>query len=288
MRGVIAAIATPVGPDSAPDHARFMDLAKHLLDNGCDGLNVLGTTGEATSFSLEQRMGLMSAIAASKLPLNRMMVGTGASATADAVRLTRHASELGFSAALVLPPFYYKGVSNDGVVRYLDAVVHASPSLPIYLYNFPALSGVPYSIDLLTLILKIFGARIAGVKDSSGVMPYARQAATLSPAFQVFPSSEATLLEARSGVFAGCISATANLNSEYCARAFHSGDESAHKTAVAIRGLFDGLAVVPGIKALLAHQHDDEKFANVAPPLMQFTSADLRSIQPRFDDLRKS
>jgi 4-hydroxy-tetrahydrodipicolinate synthase len=287
MKGVIAAIATPVDANNVPDHVRFMNLARHLLDNGCDGLNVLGTTGEATSFTLEQRMGVMSALAASKLPLQRMMVGTGAAATGDAVRLTHHASELGFSGALVLPPFYYKGVSNDGVIRYLDAVVNSSKELPIYLYNFPALSGVPYTIELLTRILKEFGNRIAGVKDSSGDMPYARKAATLSPEFHVFPSSEATLLEARSGVFAGCISATANLNSEYCARAFHSGDESAHKTSVQIRSLFDGLALVPGIKALLAHQHKDKELAEVAPPLSRFAATDLNSIQPRFDELRR-
>ena len=287
MKGVIAAIATPVSVDNTPDHARFMNLAEYLLNNGCDGLNVLGTTGEATSFTLDQRMGLMSAVGASKLPLHRMMVGTGAAATGDAVRLTRHASELGFSGALVLPPFYYKGVSNDGVIRYLDAVVNSSSSLPIYLYNFPALSGVPYTIELLTLILRKFGTRIAGVKDSSGDMPYARQAAALSSEFRVFPSSEAALLEARSGIFAGCISATANLNSEYCARAFHSGDEGAHKTAVAIRSLFDGLALVPGIKALLAHQHGDKELANVAPPFVQFAASDVKSMQHRFDELRK-
>jgi 4-hydroxy-tetrahydrodipicolinate synthase len=288
LKGVIAAIATPVDANSAPDHTRLIKLAKHLLDNGCDGLNVLGTTGEATSFTLEQRMGVMSALAASKLPLERMMVGTGAAATGDAVRLTRHASELGFSGALVLPPFYYKGVSNDGVIRYLDAVVNSSPALPIYLYNFPALSGVPYTIELLTRVLKEFGNRVAGVKDSSGDMPYAREAATLSPEFDVFPSSEAVLLEARAGAFAGCISATANLNSEYCARAFRSGDEAAHKIAVAIRGLFDGLPLVPGIKALLAHQHGDAELASVAPPLSRFSAADLNSIRSRFDELRQA
>lgn len=288
MKGVIAAIATPVDANDVPDHGLFVDLARHLLDNGCDGLNVLGTTGEATSFSLEQRTDLMSALAASQLPLQRMMVGTGAAATGDAVRLTRHAAEVGFSAALVLPPFYYKGVSNDGVIRYLDAVVSSSHDLPIYLYNFPALSGVPYTIELLTRILQEFGDRVAGVKDSSGDMPYARKAATLSPNFHVFPSSEAALIEARSGVFAGCISATANLNSEYCARAFHSGDESAHKTAVAIRSLFDGRALVPGIKALLAHQHNIKELSLVAPPLVRFAAADLQAIQPAFDELRRA
>src|SRR5919107_2787362 len=137
LGGVIAAIATPVDATGAPDHERFLKLARFLLGNGCDGLNVLGTTGEATSFTAEQRMGLMSAVAKAGLPLDRLMVGTGAAAVGDAVRITRHAAELGFAGALVLPPFYYKGISADGVLRYLDAVVRGSAAIPIYLYHFP-------------------------------------------------------------------------------------------------------------------------------------------------------
>src|SRR5829696_3530855 len=173
LGGVIAAIATPVDAAGAPDHARFVKLARFLLDNGGDGLNVLGTTGEATSFTAEQRMGLMSAIAKAGLPLDRLMVGTGAAAVGDAVRITRHAAELGFAGALVLPPFYYKGISGDGVLRYLDTVVGASaaPSIPVYLYHFPAQSGVPYDLDLIRRILDAFGERIVGLKDSSGDLP---------------------------------------------------------------------------------------------------------------------
>ena len=117
LRGVIAAVATPVNEDGSPDTARATKLARYLIDNGCDGLNVLGTTGEATSFSLEERKRVMDAYKAAGLPLDRMMVGTGAAATADAVALTRHAAELGFAGALVLPPFYYKGVPDDGLRR---------------------------------------------------------------------------------------------------------------------------------------------------------------------------
>ena len=121
LRGVIAAVATPVNEDGAPDSARATKLARYLLDNGCDGLNVLGTTGEATSFSLEERKRVMNAYKAAGLPLDRLMVGTGAAAVADAVALTRHAAELGFAGALVLPPFYYKGVPDDGLVAYIDS-----------------------------------------------------------------------------------------------------------------------------------------------------------------------
>src|SRR5260370_22487556 len=126
LTGVIAAIATAVDESGAPDTARATKLARFLLGSGCDGLNVLGTTGEATSFSLDQRRRVMTAYAESGLPLERMMVGTGAAALADAIALTRHAAELGFAGALVLPPFYYKGVADDGLVSGIDALLAAT------------------------------------------------------------------------------------------------------------------------------------------------------------------
>src|SRR3982751_5875523 len=120
LHGVIAAVATAVDTSGEPDCARSTALARFLLANGCDGLNVLGTTGEATSFSLEQRKALMSAYKEAGLPLDGLMVGTGAAATSDAVALTRHAAALGFAGALILPPFYYKGVPDDGLVAYVE------------------------------------------------------------------------------------------------------------------------------------------------------------------------
>src|SRR5947209_11345341 len=142
LHGVIAAVATAVDTSGEPDCARSTALARHLLANGCDGLNVLGTTGEATSFSLEQRKRVMTAYRDAGLPLDRLMVGTGAAATADAVALTRHAADLGFAGALVLPPFYYKGVPDDGLVAYVAAITKATPAIPIYLYHFPAQAGL--------------------------------------------------------------------------------------------------------------------------------------------------
>src|ERR1700739_3532261 len=209
LAGVIAAIATAVDPKGEPDTARSTALARFLLENGCDGLNVLGTTGEATSFSLEQRRRVMDAYAARGLPLDRMMVGTGAPAAADAIALTRHAAELGFAGALVLPPFYYKGVPDDGLVAYIDAILTATAArpIPLYLYHFPAQSGLPWHVALIRRLLDTFGERIVGLKDSSGDMPYAREAASILPRFKVFPSTEAALPDARAGgPFAGCIS----------------------------------------------------------------------------------
>ena len=288
LSGVIAAIATPVDESGAPDLKRAVNLARYLLDNGCDGLNVLGTTGEATSFSLDERMAVMSAYKAEGLPLDRLMVGTGAAAVSDAVALTRHAAELGFAGALVLPPFYYKGVPDDGLVAYIDTLVQATSAkpIPIYLYHFPAMSGLQWHVALIKRLLDSYPTRIVGLKDSSGDMAYARSAAAVAPDFAVFPSTEAALLEARGGAFAGCISATANLNADLCARAWRAGDAGALDAAVAIRKLFDGKPLVSGVKALLAHIHGDPALARVKPPLAAFSAADRAAVFAGHDAVR--
>jgi 4-hydroxy-tetrahydrodipicolinate synthase len=288
LRGVIAAVATPVEPNGEPDLARATKLARFLLDNGCDGLNVLGTTGEATSFSLAQRQRVMTAYRDAGLPLDRLMVGTGAAAVADAVALTRHAAELGFAGALLLPPFYYKGVPDDGLADYVATIVTATAAkpVPIYLYHFPQQSGLHWHVKLVRRLLEAHGTRIVGLKDSSGDMAYAREAAAISPSFNVFPSTEAVLLDARAGAFAGCISATANLNADLCQRAWSRGDATALDTAVTIRKLFDGRPLVPGVKALLAHIHGDAALARVMPPLAAFSAADTAAVTGGYDQAR--
>jgi 4-hydroxy-tetrahydrodipicolinate synthase len=289
LSGVIAAIATAVDDNNEPDTARSTKLAKFLLANGCDGLNVLGTTGEATSFSLEQRKRVMTAYRDAGVPLDRLMVGTGAASVADAVALTRHAAELGFAGALILPPFYYKGVPDDGLVAYIDTIVAstAAKPIPIYLYHFPAQSGLPWHMKLVKRLLDAHGGRIVGLKDSSGDMAYAREMAALSPSFRVFPSTEAVLLDARAGAFAGCISATANLNADLCARAWKGGDTSALDDAVTIRKLFDGKQLVSGVKALLAHIHHDPAWGRVQPPLSPFAATDRAAVTSGYDRVRQ-
>ena len=288
LSGVIAAVATPITEAGAPDLKRAVKLARFLLDNGCDGLNVLGTTGEATSFSLDERKSVMDAYKADGLPLHRLMVGTGAAAMSDAVALTRHAAELGFGGALVLPPFYYKGVPDDGLVAYIETLVTATAQkqVPIYLYHFPAMSGLPWHVALIKRLLDLFPARIVGLKDSSGDMAYARSAAAISKDFAVFPSTEAALIDARGGAFAGCISATANLNPDLCARAWREGDAAALDAAVAIRKLFDGRALVSGVKALLSHIHGDPALGWVKPPLAAFSAADRAAVFAGYDAVR--
>jgi 4-hydroxy-tetrahydrodipicolinate synthase len=287
-RGVIAAIATAVDRDGNIDAARSLAIARHLLAHGCDGLNVLGTTGEATSFSVAQRTALMSAYRKAALPLSSCVVGTGAAALADAVALTRHAAEIGFGGALLLPPFYYKELTDDGLFAYVERIVAATAAtpIPIYLYHFPALSGVPWPLKVIARLIETFAKRIRGLKDSSGNMAYAQAAAALAPDFDVFPANEATLLEARGGLFAGCISATANLNADLCALAYRSGDADALARAVAIRGLLAGRPTVAGVKALLAHCHADPAWAQMAPPLSALNTIERAALAAEYDAVR--
>ena len=288
IRGVIAAITTPFGESGQPDVDRLVERAGRLLGGGCDGLNLLGTTGEATSQSVGQRIAIMEALGASTLPLERMIVGTGAASLQDAAQLTQEAARIGFSAALLLPPFYYKPVSDVGVLRFVEAVAEATMAapIPLYLYNFPALSGVPYSPALVALLVRQLGARIAGLKDSSGDVAYAREIATMHPSMAVYPSNEATLLSARpGGPFAGCISATANLNAADCALTYSDGDEAALARAVRLRGIFDGLPLVPGVKAMVAHLEGDSAHARTLPPLAPLDSGQLGTLHARYNRL---
>jgi 4-hydroxy-tetrahydrodipicolinate synthase len=288
LRGVVAAITTPISAHGAPDLARLVSRAKFLLANGCDGLNLLGTTGEATSLSVSERLRVMNGVGEAVLPLERMLVGTGAAAAEDAARLTREAAEIGFCGALLLPPFYYKPVADAGILRFVDAVVEATAGrpIPIYLYNFPALSGIAYTPELVEALVRAFGDRIAGLKDSSGDVAYARQIAALSPTLDVFPSSEANLLLARAGgPFAGCISATANVNSLDCGKAYREGDEAALARAVAFRSIFDGLPLVPAVKAMVAHLLDDEDHARTLPPFAPLEASQLEVLLGRYHAL---
>ncbi len=149
--------------------------------------------------------------------------------------------------------------------------------IPIILYNNPATcAGVNLEPDTVAKLAEI--PNVVGIKDSSGDMPYARSVVALSKSLDVFPSNEACLLDARKGDFAGCISATANTNAPYCGRAFRDGDETAHKTAVAIRKLFDGKPLVPGVKALTAHILDDDAIAKFLPPFDALKAADRDAV----------
>jgi 4-hydroxy-tetrahydrodipicolinate synthase len=274
LSGVIAAAATPVRDDLSIDLDHLVEHCRWLLgDGGCDGVNLLGTTGEATSFPVEQRIAAMRAIAKAGLPLDRFMVGTGAAALDDACRLTAEVKSLGFAGALLLPPFYYKGLDADGVVGYVEALIGkvGANGLKLYLYHFPANSGVPYTPEIVARLRNAHPEQVLGLKDSSGDLDYSAGLARDLPGFAVFPSAEASLGRAAELGFAGCISATANVTGPYAQIAWSGSEETARKealdNAVDIRAIVARFPLVASIKTALALLTGRDGWARTMPPL---------------------
>lgn len=278
LSGVIAAAATPVREDLSIDIEHLVEHCRWLLDaGGCDGVNLLGTTGEATSFSTEQRIAAMRAIARAGLSLDRFMVGTGAAALDDACRLTAEAMSLGYAGALLLPPFYYKGLDPDGVVAYVEALIGrvGAANLRLYLYHFPANSGVPYTPEIVARLRRAHPEQVLGLKDSSGDLAYSAGLARDLPGFAVFPSAEAALGRAAELGFAGCISATANVTGPFARIAWSGTDPTARQAAldnaVGIRAIVARYPLVASVKAALAHLTGREEWARTMPPLTALT-----------------
>jgi 4-hydroxy-tetrahydrodipicolinate synthase len=274
LSGVIAAAATPVREDHSIDLDHLMEHCRWLLgDGGCDGINLLGTTGEATSFSADQRITAMRAVAKAGLPLDRFMVGTGAAALDDASRLTAEAKTLGFAGALLLPPFYYKGLDAEGVVAYVEALIGkvGTNGLKLYLYHFPANSAVPYTPEIVARLRNAHPEQVLGLKDSSGDLDYSAGLARDLPGFAVFPSAEASLGRAAELGFAGCISATANVTGPYAQIAWSGSDEGTRKealdNAVDIRAIVARFPLVASIKSALALLTGRDGWARTMPPL---------------------
>ena len=279
LGGVVAAVPTPIDAHGEPDCELFLRHARWALDNGCDGLNVLGTTGEANSLSADQRRIVMRA-AAGALPRDRLMVGTGTPDLATTVALTRLAAEAGFAAALVLPPYYYKPVSDDGLFAWFETLFTQTAETPVsvYLYNFPQLTGIAFTEELARRLLEAFPDRMRGMKDSSGDLDYAARMAKIAQ-FDVFPSSETALARAAADGYVGCISATVNINAPQSARLWaDAGNADALQSVTDSRGRIASVPLVPAVKALIADRLDAPDFARVLPPLCRLDDDQLAEI----------
>ncbi|ETX15065.1 dihydrodipicolinate synthase [Roseivivax halodurans JCM 10272] len=280
MQGIIAAVPTPVDAAGRPLREPFLDHARWALENGCDGLNILGSTGEATSLDAAAR-GTVMEWAARDLDPSRLMVGTGTTSLAESIALTERADDLGYGVALVLPPFYYTPPSEDGLVRWYEAL-HAAlgdRSIRIYFYNFPAMTGFPIPVNVMTRLHAQAPDRFAGIKDSSNDLEYCRAVRAALPDFAIFPSSETSLASARVEGFAGCISATVNVTAPLCARIWRGeAPQSLIDTVSALRAVISDHPLIPAVKHLIARRTKDPRWAGTLPPFTPLTQAEAASL----------
>ena len=251
------------------------------------GLAIFGTNSEAASLSVSERLGLTDALLAAGIPAHRMMPGTGACALPDAVTLTKHAAANGAAGCLMLPPFYYKGVSDEGLYAYYSEVIErvGNAKLKVYLYHIPAVSGVPITLKLIEMLRKRYPDTVVGVKDSSGVWDNTKAMIDQFAAdgFDVFPGSELPLTQALAIGGVGCISATANVNPAgihaiYAARGTPEGAALQAKADV-IRKIFQTLVMIPAMKRMAAEFSGQADWAIVRPPLTALDEAATLSLK---------
>jgi 4-hydroxy-tetrahydrodipicolinate synthase len=275
LQGVCAAVLTPLDPQLRPDSALAIPYYSRLLESGCDALNVLGTTGEAMSLSTDDRLRFMEAVAGSTLPRERMMVGTGAAALGDTIRLTAAAMRLGFAAALVMPPFFYRGVDDFGVMRFFELMLEAVHPRQgaIFLYNFPAMTGITFHPDLVDRLMLAYPGLIGGIKDSSNDKALQREIAARHPELLVYPSSEAALADSRERGFGGCISGTVALWPQLAARVW-GGEASLQPQLTALREAVAGMPLIAAVRYLTARAAGDLAWERCVPPLSLLTESD--------------
>jgi len=271
--GVWVPAATPFKADLSIDFDRYIAHCKKLLEDGAHGLAVLGTTSEANSLDFVEREDVLERLVKAGIPADRLLPGTGAPSIGDTVRLTRHAVSLGVRGVLLLPPYYYKNVSDEGLYAFVAEVIRRvnDKRLALYLYNFPQMTTITWSPALVGLLLQDFPDTVVGLKDSSGQVPYMETLLEQFPGFAVFPSSESLLLSAMRKGAAGCISATANTHVAGIRRLYDGwqGPEAQdlHEMASRVREAAQPFGWIPAVKAVLAAREGTPDWSRVRPPL---------------------
>jgi 4-hydroxy-tetrahydrodipicolinate synthase len=280
LRGVLAPVVTPFRKDYAPDAPRFVRHCKWLLDHGCAGLAVFGTNSEANSLSADERMTLLEQLVEAGVPASKLMPGTGCSALTDSVRLTGHAVKLGCAGVLMLPPFYYKGVPDEGLFRNFSEVIQrvGDDRLQLYLYHIPPVAQVPITLRLIEMLLEAYPKTVAGVKDSSGDWNNTKAMidAFAKRGFEVFAGSEVFLLKNMRAGGVGCITAGANVNPhgiDKVYRAWQSADAEKLQAEIdRVRQILQSqVSMIPALKAAIAHYAQDADWMTVRPPLVELT-----------------
>jgi 4-hydroxy-tetrahydrodipicolinate synthase len=291
-RGVYAAVLTPLTPSFEPDTALFVKHCRWRLDNGCDGLAPLGTTGEANSLSVEQRIRLVEAAAGSGIPMAKFIAGAGSCALADAVTVTRAAVAAGAAGALLLPPFYYKNPSEDGLFAFFSEVIQrvGDARLRVYLYHFPQLSTVPITSGLIARLMKAYpDGTIAGLKDSSGDWSNSARLLKEFPGFGVFSGSEQLLLDNLRAGGVGCISASTNVTAPLARPVYEAWREAKaeglQKALTEVRLILQSYPMQATLKQVCAALGGDKTWLNILPPNRPLSRAQADELMAKLSAL---
>lgn len=274
LAGVWTASVTPLKADLSPDVDRLIRHMDWLSENGSHGTVLFGTTGEANSFSLTERRALLDDLASRGVDFGNLIVGTGNTAYPDAAELTQHALQLGARAVLLLPPFYYAPINDDGLFAFTSRMLErvSVEQKSVVLYHYPRMAGVGYSVPVIHRLMDAWPNTIVGIKDSSGDTDNLTQYCRELEGVSVFAGSEALLRYTLDEGGVGCISATANVTSRLV-RAVYDGDKAAADRMIRTRKAIEALPLIPALKRILADSFDEPAWRALRPPLMPLSAA---------------
>ena len=276
--GVLTPVITPFKADLTPDPDRLLTQCQWMLSQNV-GLAAFGTNSEANSLSVDEKISLMDRLVEGGIDPKRMMPGTGCCALTDSVRLTEHALKLGVGGVLMLPPFYYKGVPDDGLFKNFAEIIERVGSfhLQVYLYHIPPVAQVGLSHDLIERLIKAYPNTVVGIKDSSGDWENTKGMLDRGwDDFRVFAGSETFLLQNMRAGGAGCISATANVNPAAIYNLYtnwqSSEADALQEDLNDIRLTFQSFPMIPALKSAAGHWSGDDQWGEVRPPLVALTA----------------
>jgi 4-hydroxy-tetrahydrodipicolinate synthase len=284
LSGVIAPVVTPFGEDGAPDPDRLIEHCEWLLNDGCTALAPFGTTSEANSLGIDERMEILEGLVDDGIDPGKLMPGTGSCSVADAALLTQHAVDLACGGVLMLPPFYYKNPSEEGLFRFFAEVIDdvGDDRLRVYLYHIPPVAQVGFSLALIGRLKKEFPGIVIGLKDSSGDWNNMKAILEAYPDFELFPGSELFLLEGLRHGSVGVISATANIGARAMRELYDNWQgpdvDKKQATIAALRNTIQSFPVIPTLKALIAHYREDQGWAAVRPPFVPLPKAEADTV----------
>jgi 4-hydroxy-tetrahydrodipicolinate synthase len=286
LRGILAPALTAVTDDFQIHEERTLAHFRWLLENGCDGLVLFGTTSEANSFSVVERRRLLERAVSAGISAEQLLVGTGCCSLTDSVELTKHAIQIGCAGALTLPPFYYKQVSDDGLFKYFASLIDgvADERLRLYLYHIPPMAIVSFSLALVEKLIAKYPGIVVGIKDSSGDWAHTKELIERFGrfAFDVFPGSESYLLGALQIGAAGCISGMTNVSAESLQMIFKNWrdpEAKARQDVVSrVRQTLLKYPLIPALKAIISKARNDNTWNNVRPPLLPLRESEFADL----------
>jgi 4-hydroxy-tetrahydrodipicolinate synthase len=291
FRGVLVPVVTPFTQKLAPDSERFVAICQWLLDQGADGLAVFGTTSEANSMSVQERLDLLDALVAAGVAPAKLMPGVGACALSDCAKMAAHAASKKCGGVLMLPPFYYKTVSDDGLFAFVSEVIQrvGSADLRLYLYHIPPMSQIPFSYDLIERLIRAYPQVVVGIKDSSGDWNNTKGLLDRFPGFGTFVGSEQYLLDTLSGGGAGCITATGNVNVAGIKELFlnwrRPDAEALQERVTQIRKTVESYPLIAAVKWIVADIFQDPAWRQLRPPLQLLNEQQGKALLAQLADI---